>query len=150
LQLVGTLIVDGDYQVMARSNKILIDTNILMYMFDNRKDIFDAVTQIIPSADFYVLDKTYGEIDKVLKDKPQRKKLFIRYLKKLEDKEKYKIIKVPDEVLSRGERYLKIDNLLIYYCNNYIIYTNDRILKEKLKLRKAKIITLKTQGAILE
>ncbi len=135
---------------MARSNKILIDTNILIYMFDNRKDIFDAVTQIIPSADFYVLDRTYDEINKVFKDKPQRKTLFIRYLKKLEDKEKYKILKVSDEVLSRGERYLKIDNLLIYYCNNYIIYTNDRILKEKLKLRRAKIITLKTQGAILE
>jgi len=135
---------------MARSNKILIDTNILMYMYDNKKDIFDSVTQIIPSAEFYVLDRTYGEIDKVLKDKPQRKTLFIRYLKKLEDKGKYKLLKVTDEVLSRGLRYQKIDNLLIYYCNNYIIYTNDRILKEKLKLRRAKIITLKTQGAILE
>jgi len=135
---------------MARSNKILIDTNILMYMFDNKKDIFEAVTQIIPSAEFYVLDKVYGEIDKVLKDKPQRKRLFINYLKKLEDKGKFKILVVSTDILNKGEKYNKIDNLLIYYCNNYIIYTNDKILKDKLKLKRAKIITLKTQGAIIE
>ncbi len=135
---------------MGRSNKILIDTNILIYMYENQKDIFDAVTLLIPSAEFYVLDKTYTEIEKVFKDKPRRKEMLMRYLKKVEAKEKYKIIEVPNELSDKSERYLKIDNLLIYYSKDYIIYTNDRILKEKLKFKHAKIITLKTQGAILE
>jgi len=135
---------------MGRSNKILIDTNILIYMYENQKDIFDAVTLLIPSAEFYVLNKTYNEIEKVFKDKPRRKEMLMRYLKKVEVKGKYKIIEVPNELSDKSERYLKIDNLLIYYSKDYIIYTNDRILKEKLKFKHAKIITLKTQGAILE
>ena len=135
---------------MGRSNKILIDTNILIYMYENQKDIFDAVTLLIPSAEFYVLNKTYNEIEKVFKDKPRRKEMLMRYLKKVEVKGKYKIIEVPNELSDKSERYLKTDNLLIYYSKDYIIYTNDRILKEKLKFKHAKIITLKTQGAILE
>jgi rRNA-processing protein FCF1 len=135
---------------MGRSNKILIDTNILIYMYENQKDIFDAVTVLIPEAEFYVLNKTYNEIEKVFKDKPRKKEMLIRYLKKVEAKGKYKIIDVPNEIVDKSERYQKIDNLLIYYSKDYIIYTNDRILKEKLKIKHAKIITLKTQGAILE
>ena len=135
---------------MARSNKILIDTNILIYMYENKKDIFDAVTLLIPEAEFFVLDKTYNEIEKVFKDKPRKKEMLLRYLKKVEEKGKYKILNVPNELVDKSERYNKIDNLLIYYCKDYIIYTNDRILKEKLKFKHSKIITLKTQGAILE
>jgi rRNA-processing protein FCF1 len=119
-------------------------------MYENQKDIFDAVTLLIPGAEFFVLNKTYNEIEKVFKDKPRRKVMLLRYLQKLEVKNKYKIIEVPNELSDKSERYLKIDNLLIYYSKDYIIYTNDRILKEKLKFKHAKIITLKTQGAILE
>jgi len=135
---------------MGRSNKVLIDTNILIYMYQNKKDIFDAVILLIPNAEFFVLDKVYDEIGKVFKDKPRKKEILLRYLQKVESKEKYKIIVVPNELLQKSERYKKIDNLLIYYSKDYIIYTNDRILKEKLKQKHTKIITLKTRGAIIE
>jgi len=134
---------------MVRSNKILIDTNILLYMYDNKKDIFDAVRVVIPNAEFYILDKVFIEIDRVYKNKPTKLRLIKNYLKKLESLKKFEIIKVPVELLETKMKYSKIDNLLIYYSNKYIIYTNDRILKEKIKIKGNKTLTLKTNGVLL-
>lgn len=134
---------------MVRLNKILIDTNILLYMFNNKKDIFDAVKIVIPNAEFYVLDKVFVEIDRVYKNKPTKLRLIKNYLKKLEALKKFEIINVPVELLERKMRYSKIDNLLIYYSNKYIIYTNDRILRDKIKMKGNKTLTLKKQGVLL-
>lgn len=134
---------------MVRLNKVLIDTNILLYMYNNKKDIFDAVKIVIPNAEFYVLDKVFVEIDRVYKNKPTKLRLIKNYLKKLEALKKFEIIKVPVELLEKKMRYSKIDNLLIYYSNKYIIYTNDRILRDKIKMKGNKTLTLKTRGVLL-
>jgi rRNA-processing protein FCF1 len=134
---------------MAKSNDILIDTNILIYMYENKKDIFDIVSTVIPYPKFYVLDKVYDEIEKVYKNKPVKKKLLIKYLEKLKNANKFKVIEVPKEIFELSPKYTKIDNLLIHYSNKYIIYTNDRKLKIKIKERKNKVLILKLNGVLL-
>jgi len=134
---------------MGRSNKVLIDTNVLIYMYEEKQDIFDKVKELIPQVEFFVLDKIYDEIEKVYKTKPMRKKLLLRYMGKLEASKKFQIIKVPEDVLARVYKYQQIDKLLIYFCNDYLIYTNDKVLKVKIKERRGKVITFKKQGGVV-
>jgi len=134
---------------MARLNKVLIDTNVLIYMYENKKDIFENVKSLIPNVDFYILDKVYEELDKVYKTKPIKNELIKRYLKKLEVVNKFKIKKVDQKIIDLSPKYLKVDNLLIYFSDKYLVYTNDRKLKEKLKLNNKKVLTLKRESVVL-
>jgi len=131
---------------MQRSNKILIDTNILVYMYKNKKDIFDFAEVVIPDAEFFVLDKTYEELGKVFSKKPQKLGLIKKYLQKLEDINKIKKIIVPKEIY---EKKTTVDKLLIYYSYEYLIYTNDKGLTRKLKDKRRKVLTLKEKGVFL-
>ena len=83
----------GDCQDMARSSKVLIDTNILVYMYENKKDIFEFVENIIPTTEFFVLDKSIEEIEKIYKEKPRKLELLKKYLEKLKNIKKIKILK---------------------------------------------------------
>jgi len=134
---------------MVRLNKVLIDTNVLIYMYENKKDIFDNVESLITNVSFFVLDKVYEELDKVYKTKPIKNELIKRYLKKLEVINKFKIKKVDQKIIDLSPKYLKVDNLLIYYSDDYLIYTNDKKLKEKLKLIHKKVLTLKKNNVVL-
>lgn len=134
---------------MARSNNILIDTNVLIYMYENKKDIFDYVKILIPDAKFFILDKVMDELSKVYKDKPRKLAIIKNYLEKLKDLGKFEILKVDEGILALSPKYQKIDNLLIYYSDKYLVYTNDRKLKDKIKLRKNRVLTLKLNSVLL-
>jgi len=134
---------------MGRLNKVLIDTNVLIYMYENKKDIFDYVNIIIPEAEFYILDKVYEELEKVLKSKPMKLRLIKNYLKKLEYSKKFNILEVNNRILQLSDKYQKIDNLLIYFSSKYLVYTNDKKLKEKINKKGRRVIILKNQGALL-
>jgi rRNA-processing protein FCF1 len=134
---------------MARLNDVLIDTNILIYMYENKKDIFEECKLVIPNANFYVLDKVLEELSKVYKTKPGKLRLIKRYLDKLKDVNKFKILNVDESILKLSPKFAKIDNLLIYYSDKYLVYTNDKILKEKIKLRRNKVLILKLNGVLL-
>ncbi len=131
---------------MAKLNKILIDTNVLVYMYENKKDVFDFAEVVIPDAEFFVLDKTYDELNKIFKKKPQKTKLIKKYLQKLELIKKIKKIFVSDEI---NNRCRNVDNLLVYYSNEYLIYTNDKELKQRIKNKKRRVLTLKEKGVFL-
>lgn len=133
---------------MERLNKILIDTNVLIYMYENKKDIFEECRLVITDPEFYVLDKVFQELEKVYKDKPNKLLLINRYLKKLKDAKKFKILDVDEKILALSPKYKKVDNLLIYYSNKYIIYTNDKNLKTKIRY-KNRVLTLRSKGVLL-
>jgi len=134
---------------MARSNNILIDTNILVYMYENKRDVFDPVKILIPDSKFYVLDKVFDELSKVYKEKPNKLRLIKNYLKKLQDVGKFEVLEVLPEILKLSPKFEKIDNLLIYYSNKYLVYTNDKKLKEKIKLKGNRVLTLRINGVLL-
>ncbi|NCP97487.1 PIN domain-containing protein, partial [archaeon] len=105
---------------MGRLNNVLIDTNVLIYMYENKKDIFDYVTVLIPDPKFFILDKVFDELSKVYKAKPNKFLGIKRYLEKLKEINKFEIIEVGEDVLSLSVKFTKIDNLLIYYSNKYL------------------------------
>ncbi|MFH0905825.1 MAG: PIN domain-containing protein [archaeon] len=129
---------------MVLSNNILIDTNVLVYMYENKKDIFEVALNLIPNAKFFVLDLSFDEIDKIFKDKKKRREYLKRYLKKLEEQNKFEIIKTEAQL---REKFYNVDSVLVYLSSKYLIYTNDKKLKWKLKNRGKKVLTLRVKGA---
>ncbi len=134
---------------MGKSSNILIDTNVLIYMYENKKDIFEESKFLIPNSNFFILDKVFDELSKVLKDKPKKLELIKKYLEKLKNINKYEILKVDEKILQLSPKYSKIDNLLIYYSNKYLIYTNDKKLKDKIKEKGNRVLVLKENGVLL-
>ncbi len=131
---------------MAKLNKVLIDTNVLIYMYENKKDIFDFAEIVIPDAKFYILDKVYQELEKVFKKKPIKLKNIQKYLQKLENVKKIQEIKVPEDL---AEKNRTVDRLLIYYSKEYLVYTNDKELKKKINEKRRRVLVLREKGVYL-
>ncbi len=123
-----------------RITNVIVDTNVFIYMYELKRDIFEFALNVLPNAKFFVLDQSIKEIEKVYKDKPRKLKTLKSYIDKLREKNKFEILEVKKELI---EKYKKVDNLLIYFSNKYIIYTNDKILKSKIKKKGNKVLTLR-------
>ncbi len=129
-----------------RVANIIIDTNVLIYMYELKRDIFEFALNVLPNGKFFLLDQSIKELEKVYKDKPQKLKTIKNYIEKLKELNKFEILEVKKELL---EKYKKVDNLLIYFSNKYIIYTNDKILKSKIKKKGNKVLTLRLHDVFL-
>ncbi|HOZ35525.1 MAG TPA: PIN domain-containing protein [archaeon] len=129
-----------------RVANIIVDTNVFIYMYELKRDIFEFALTVLPNAKFFVLDESFKEIEKVYKDKPQKLKTLKNYIEKLKELNKFEILAVDKNLI---ERYKKVDNLLIYFSNKYIIYTNDRILKAKIKKKGNRVLTLRLHDVFL-
>jgi len=125
---------------------IIIDTNVLIYMYELKRDIFEFALNVLPNGKFFLLDASLKELDKVYKDKPRKLKTLKSYIEKLKELNKFEILDVKKELL---EKYKKVDNLLIYFSNKYIVYTNDKILKSKIKKKGNKVLTLRLHDVFL-
>ncbi len=125
---------------------VIIDTNVLIYMYEHKRDIFEFAQNILPNARFFVLDSSLREIEQVYKSKPMKLKLLKAFLDKLEVAHKFEVLEVSPEL--RG-KYRNVDNLLIYFSNKYIIYTNDKILKSKIKKKGNTVLTLRLHNVFL-
>lgn len=103
--------------------KIILDTNFLLYILRNKVDLFGELNRIV-NIDYKVcfLDKSLDE----LKGKKQGKLGFIFAKKYL-------------NIIKTGKG--KVDDLLVK--QNAVIATMDKELKEKLKKRKKQIIILR-------
>ncbi|HOW29250.1 MAG TPA: PIN domain-containing protein [archaeon] len=129
-----------------RVANIIIDTNVLIYMYELKRDVFEFALNVLPNGKFFVLDKSIIELEKVFKDKPRKLILLKNFIEKLISLKKFEILEVKNELF---EKYKKVDNLLIYFSNNYIIYTNDKILKNKIKKKGNKVLTLRLHDVFL-
>lgn len=129
-----------------RIANIIIDTNVLIYMYELKRDVFEFALNVLPNGQFFVLDKSITELEKVFKDKPRKLILLKNFIEKLMSLKKFEILEVENELF---EKYKKVDNLLIYFSYKYIIYTNDKILKNKIKKRGNKVLTLRLHDVFL-
>ena len=140
----------GDYLGMLklnnRRNKILIDTNVIVYMFEQKKDVFDFAQKIITDAEFFILDKSIKELEKVYKEKPKKLEQINKFIDKLLIVNKMKILECSKEVL---EKFDKVDKILIYLSKEYLIYTNDRQIKEKILAKNRRVLTLRLHDVYL-
>jgi rRNA-processing protein FCF1 len=57
-----------------------------------------------------------------------------------------KILECSKEVL---EKFDKVDKILIYLSKEYLIYTNDRKLKEKILAKNRRVLTLRLHDVYL-
>jgi len=106
--------------------KIILDTNFLMIPSKFNVDIFSEIDRIITkSYTLHFLDKSIDELKKI-----KGNKLALQLAEKL------KIIKTKEN--------LDVDSTLVKLSDkNTIIATNDKGLKQRLRKKKSKIITLK-------
>jgi len=105
--------------------KIILDTNFLLAKID----IFSELQRIVDEPyELHILDKTLDELE----DKKGEK-----LAKELINKKKINIIKT--------EKHKNVDNLLLDLADKekFIVCTQDRELKRKLKQKKIKIITIR-------
>ena len=111
---------------------IVLDTNIILDTIKFKVDLFAELKRICNfNCTIAILDKTLKELE----NKPNSKLAF-----ELLKKKKVKIIKT-----DKGY----VDKLLLKLNKNYIIATNDKELKNKLKKDNKKIITLRQKKYLI-
>jgi len=110
--------------------KILLDTNFLLIPAQFNVDIFTEIDRImLTNYKIYILDKTIDELEKLTKDPKQKlrdrnaAKLGLQLIKA----KKINIIKTNEDLL--------VDDLIVKLQKDYIIATQDMILKKRLKTK---------------
>jgi len=121
--------------IIKMIKKIILDTNFLLIPAQFRVDIFSEINRICHfNYQLYILDKTIGELEKIIQSRQKGKnkaaaKLALVIIKK----KKIKTIKTESEE--------HVDILLLK--ENAIIATQDMGLIKRLKEAKKKIIRLR-------
>ena len=111
--------------------KILIDTNFFMVPFTLKVDIFREIDRIIiDKYQSYIIDKTLEELNKILDTQTGKNKQAAKFAISLINVKKPHIIETKKEDLAKD-----VDTLIIELAKkeDYIIATQDALLKEKIK-----------------
>jgi hypothetical protein len=124
------------------NKKIILDTNFLLIPSQFKLDIFSEIRRI---ADFkyelFIIDKTIDELKEIIASKQQKQKNKLAAKIALQLIEKYKLKKI------KTEEDL-VDNAIISLANkkDYIIATQDKLLKSKLKKKSIPLIILRQKS----
>jgi len=124
---------------MPTSKKVLLDTNFLMIPGEIGVDIFNELERVCQfEYQVYILDKTVKELEKIVEKQKGKYKEAAKLGLSLIKAKNIEII--PTE----GDQY--VDDILVELQNEYIIATQDKALKTKLKniiiLRQKKYLEL--------
>lgn len=118
--------------------KILLDTNFLLIPSALGVDIFKEIARI---ADFKyglcILDRTRDELDRIINTQSGRHRSAAKLALELISAQHLKILKT--------ETHKNVDELILSKANsrNFIVATQDRELKRKLRLKNVPIIVLR-------
>jgi len=117
------------------TRKIMLDTNFLVAPFQLSIDLFDEIDRIYPVNEVYTLEDAIQEARSIEQG---------RY-KNLVDK----LIETQDIEVLETEGEGEVDDLLVDICDDFIIATNDRELKERLVKKGAEVLFIRS-GSHLE
>jgi len=117
------------------TRKIMLDTNFLVAPFQLSIDLFDEIDRIYPVNEVYTLEDAIQEARSIEQG---------RY-KNLVDK----LIETQDIEVLETEGEGEVDDLLFNICDDFIIATNDRELKERLVKKGAEVLFIRS-GSHLE
>ena len=133
--------------------KILIDTNFLLIPAAYNVDIFSEFDRLFPINKLFILDKSLEELANIMLKQQgkykQQAKMGIQMVKK------YRISTIKTEkhinTYKSTSRVLKVDDLIIDIANknNYIVSTQDKEIKAKLKKHNKKTITLRQKKYLI-
>lgn len=121
--------------------KIILDTNFLLAVFELKIDIFAEIDRI---CDFpytlYILDRTIEEVENLIKGSLLSKKRTAKAALELIKKKHIQILKTKD--------LRPVDDILVD-MDEYIVATQDRELKQRLRQKKRKIMTLRQKKYVM-
>ena len=118
--------------------KIILDTNFLMIPAQFKVDIFSEIDRIVNDKyQLYVLKGTIEELNKIIKEQKHKHKMAAKLALKLIKAKGLKILDINQK---------PVDKILTELSEEYIIATQDKELKKKIKnkiiLRQKKYLVL--------
>ena len=133
--------------------KILIDTNFLLIPAAFNVDIFSEFNRLFPINTLFILDKSTSELKNIeLKQKGkyrQQAKIGLQMLKKY----RINIIKTEKHInaYKSTSKILSVDDLIVDFAikGNYIVATQDKEIKAKLKKHNKKSIILRQKKYLI-
>lgn len=135
------------------STKVLLDTNFFLIPSLFNVDIFTEFQRILPPYHLFILDKSINELNNIINTQKGKNKQAAKMALSIIKKYKIKIIKTEkhiNETKSTSTRY-RVDDLIIDFAvkNDYIVATQDKEIKKKLKKQNKKIITLRQKKYLI-
>ncbi|RME55434.1 hypothetical protein D6777_00510 [Candidatus Woesearchaeota archaeon] len=122
---------------------IVLDTNFLVTAYKFKLDIFEELKNVLDTKfQVYIVDKTINELEKLIKSGKLTDKVgamvSIKYLKR-------KNIKIINTVQDND-----VDELLLALSPaQFIVATQDKALKKRLKQKKFKVLTIRQRKQIV-
>jgi len=119
--------------------KILLDTNFLLIPAQFKVDIFSEIERIVQdSYKIYILEQTIDELNNIFEKQKGKNKQAAKLALQL--------IKQKDlNTIKNSQKGIVDDIILDIVDNGYIVATQDKELKNKLKDKKIKTITLRAK-----
>jgi uncharacterized protein len=118
--------------------KILLDTNFLLIPAQFKVDIFSEIDRIVDEPyKLYILEKTIDELNKIIKEQKSRHKEAANIALKLIKQKGLNTIK--------NSTNYSVDDIIVDIADDYVVATQDKELKKRLKEKNIKIITLRAK-----
>ncbi len=125
--------------------KVLLDTNMLM-LIGKGIDVFDQISEIlVTKPEFYIVKQVINELNKIKEKGGIKERKTVELVLRL-IKEKCKIINID------VKEYASVDDLILELASEegYIVATNDRELRKKLRKKGVPQIYLREEKYLLE
>jgi len=122
--------------------KILLDTNFLLIPYKFKLDIFSQIDKI-STFKLFILDKTLEEINRIIKNQKGADRDAARIALKLISFKKINVIKT--------QTHEKTDDVIIDISSkkNYIVCTQDKELRTKLRQKNVSVIILRQKKKVV-
>ncbi len=117
-----------------KTNKVVIDTNALIYSVQKKRDLFEDLTKYLGSFEIIVLERVKQELEEKAKNAKGAKanaKIAVEMLDKM---------RIVD--FEKGGK--SADDLIIDYAaeNDAYVYTYDKKMKQKCNKKKLKLVRI--------
>jgi rRNA-processing protein FCF1 len=109
---------------MGQSNKVVLDTNMLLAIGELKIDVFSGIEEEIGKTEFFVPEEVIQELKKLKEENKTKKKNAVIAEKLIEKK---------CIILNKGENKNADEKMMELAGKGFIIATNDKELRKKIK-----------------
>ncbi len=123
--------------------KILLDTNFLLIPVEFRVDIFSELERLMDRKyKIYVLKQTIDELKNIQKLQKGKNKQAAKIALELIEAKKLNILNINSKK--------SVDNIIVELADkNYIVGTQDKLLRKNLKQKNIKLLTLRQRKYLI-
>lgn len=112
-------------------DKILLDTNFLVAPFQMSVSVFDQLEQLYPEAQIYTLEDVIQEAKSIESGR------YGELVQKLIEQQEVEVLETEGE----GE----VDDLLVELCDEFLVATNDKELKDRIKAQGRPVMIVRSK-----